>query len=215
MADPKLTLYHFPGACSRVTVCALEMAELPYDLKLINLHEREQFEPAYLAVSPLGKIPLLLIDGVALLENPAIITLLAAWRPGAGIFPASPTDWVRAEAASGLSFCSATLHPSVRGFANPKNVTNGEGDPVRERSEELLFKAFGYAEARLSDRNWWLGEKSIVDVYLDWAFSVARNAGFDAAGFPLLSNLAKGLEELSAYRRMQEQEQRARAKMGL
>ena len=215
MTSPALTLYHFPGACSRVTVCALEMAELAYELKLINLRAREQFDPAYLAMSKLGKVPLLLVDGVALTENPAIITLLAGWRPDAGILPADMTPWTRAEATGGLSFCSATLHPSVRGFANPANVTNGDGEQVRNRSHELLVKNFGYANARLAERGWWLDTQSIVDVYLDWAFSVACGAGFDPSPFPHVEALSQRLDQVPAYRRMQQEEIRSRIALGL
>lgn len=216
MTDPELILHHFPGACSRVAVCALEMAELPYRLELVNVAKGEQTTPEYQAKSALGKVPMLLVDGEPLLENSAILTLVDALRPEAGLFPRDRSPLMRAQGVGGLSFCSGTLHPIVRGLANPQRLTKGEGEPVRERSRELARKSFGYADARLAARGWWLGELSIVDVYLDWAFNVARNAGFDIAPFPALDALARRLPEASpAYRRMQEEESRSRAALGL
>lgn len=215
MSDPILKLFHFPGACSQVTVCALEQAGLTYELQLVNLAKNEQAQPNYLAISPLGKVPLLLIDGVALTENAAVLTFIAALRPDARLFPTDSSPRVQAESVGGLSFCAGTLHPQIRGIANPARLTNGDGAPVREKSIELATKSFKFAEKQLGERGWWLGEESIIDVYLNWAFTVARNANFDVAPFPLLQGLHERLGERPAFQRMMAIEVQSRAKLGL
>ena len=215
MAQPKLVLYHFPGACSQVAVCALEQAGLEYRLELVNLAAGDQSKPDYLAVNPLGKVPLLTIDGEPLSENAAILTYISALRPDAGLFPSGDDARMRAEAVGGISFCGGTLHPIVRGLANPQRLTTGEGAPVREKSTELANKSFKQAEQRLAERGWWLGECSIVDVYLNWAFGVARRAGFDTAPFPLLDGLAARLGERPTFARMREIDAQARGELGL
>ena len=215
MSQPDLKLYHFPGACSRVAVCALEMAGLDYTLELVNLAKGEQSGPAYLTVSPLGKVPLLLADGEPLTENIAILTYIADLRPDSGVFPGHLSSWARAEVAGGLSFCAGTLHSQIRGLANPSRITDGEVDGVRAKSRELVGKSFAYAERRLTDRGWWVGEQSIADVYLDWAVFVARNAGFDLTAFPILGALTDGLLAMPAYTRMQAEEAGSRAALGL
>ncbi len=214
MTDPELILYHFPGACSRVSVCALEWAGLPYELRLVNASTGEQTQAAYKAVSAMGKIPVMLVDGEPLLENSAIITLVHALRPKAGVLSdASPR--MRAEGVGGMSFVAGTLHPIVRGLANPQRLTVGDGEPVREKARELANTSFGYAEKRLGERGWWLGDVSIVDVYLDWAFNVARSKGFDIAPFPLLDGLQQRLMAVPAYARMQAEERQSFATLGL
>lgn len=215
MTTPDLTLLHFPGACSSVSVCALEMAELPYQLRLVNIAVGEQGTPEHQAVSPMGKVPALLVDGEPLLENGAIITLVHALRPDAGVFPMDESPRGRAEAVGGLLFCSGTLHPQIRGMLNPQRITTGDGEPVRERSRELAAKSFGYAEARMAERGWWLSEMSIVDVYLEWAFGVGLRAGLEADRYPALAQLANRLQPLPAYGRMQEVDRRAREELGL
>ena len=131
---PELTLYHFPGSCSQVTVCALEQAGLDYKLELVNLAAGEQNAPEYLAISPLGKAPALLVDGEALTENAALLVYVAALAPQAGLFPGNPDPRMASDIQAGLSFCGGTLHPQVRGLANPQRLTNGDGAPVREKS---------------------------------------------------------------------------------
>ncbi len=202
-----LVLHHFPGACSQVAVCALEMAGLRYRIELVDITKGRQTSPEYMAQSPLGKVPLLTIDGVPLSENAAILTYVAAVAPEAGIFPVDATPRGRADAVGGLSFCGGTLHPIVRGLANPARLTTGDGDGVREQSRYLAAKSFGYAEQRLAERRWWLGTVSIVDVYLNWAASVARRARFDLSPFPHVDDLAATLREaLPAFTRMEAEE---------
>lgn len=211
-----LVLYHFPGACSQVAVCALEMARLPYRIELIDLTKGAQTEESYLNVSPLGKVPTLIIDGFPLAENAAILTYIAAIAPTAGIFPADPTPFAAAEAVGGLSFCSGTLHPQVRGLANPARLSTGDPEGVRAQSRVLLAKSLGYAEQRLADRHWWLRELSIVDVYLNWAVSVARRNGFDFSAYSHLEGLpAKLRSSLPAFVAMEAESTASRASLGL
>ena len=211
--QPQLTLYHFPNACSQVAVCALEAAGLTYELKLVNLAAGEQNGAAYKAINPLGKVPLLVIDGDPLAENAAILTYIAALRPDAGLFPALQDPLARAQAVGGMSFCGCTLHPIIRGIANPLRMTTGEGAPVREKSIELADKSFKQAEQRLASSGWWLGEWSIIDVYLNWTLSVALNAGYDASKFPSLLSLPERLSAIPAFVRMQEINAAARVEL--
>ena len=200
----ELTLYHFPNACSQVAVCALEAAGLTYGIELVDLAAGEQNGDAYKAINPLGKVPLLLIDGQPLTENVAILTYIAGLRPEAGLLPVSQNPLVHAQAISGMSFCAGTLHPIIRGMANPQRMTTGEGAPVREKSIELADKSYKQADQRLATNGWWLGAWSIIDVYLNWTLSVAVNAGYDVGKFPNLLALPEKLTAIPAFVRMQE-----------
>jgi glutathione S-transferase len=211
----ELTLYHFPGACSQVTVCALEQTGLTYTLKLVNLAAGDQSKPEYLAISPLGKVPTMVAGGEVLTENAGLLVYLHALRPEAGLFPAHPSPMMQWAMQAGLSFCGGTLHPQVRGILNPQRLTTGDGAPVREMATGLARKSFAHAEARLAQQDWWLGEESIIDVYLNWAFSVARNGGFDTSAYPLLSGLADRLAARQAFARTMEIEAESKAALGL
>ncbi|WP_399684921.1 glutathione S-transferase family protein [Xenophilus sp.] len=199
---PHLVLYHFPGACSQVCVFALEHAGLPYELRLVDLRSGEQARPAYAAVSALGKVPALLVDGAVLTENAAIQTFVAALRPEAGLFPPDSSPLAAGRRQAGLSLCGGTLHPIVRGLANPGRITDGDPEGVRRKSLQLAQKSFAHAEAVLSETGWWLGTWSLVDVYLNWAVSVAASSGFDFSGLPALQGLRSRLSEIPAFRRM-------------
>ena len=200
MAD--LTLFHFPGACSNVCLNALEEAGLDYDVKLVDLAQGEQTSEAYLAVVPLGKIPAMISRDGLITENAAILTYIHGLVPDAGVFPATNTPIAMARRAAGLSFCGGNLHPIVRGLMNPSRMTEGDGEGVRSKSKQLAKKSFGYADRHLGEHGWWLGEWSIIDVYLDWALSVARKAGFDLSPYRALDTLRDRLAERPAFTRV-------------
>ena len=209
---PDLVLYHFPGACSQVCVFALEQTGLKYELRLIDLSTNEQSSPAYYPISSLGKVPAMMIDGVVLTENAAIQTYIAELRPEAGLFPEDRSPLAMANRQAGFSFCGGTLHPIVRGLRNPARLTTGDVEPVRQQSAKLAAKSFGYAEKRLATQSgWWLGEFSIIDVYLNWTISVARLGDFDFSPFPTLTGLKDRLMERPAFALMMEKEDQARA----
>lgn len=188
-----LVLYHFPNACSQVTLFALDAAKADYEVRLVNLIKKEQDTEAYLNVSPLGKVPLLLVDGVPLMENAAMLTYLGEAYPEAGLFPADRTALGVARRVSGLGFCASTLHPIVRGILNPARLTDGDGAPVRSRSVALALKSFAFAEQQLAESGWWFASMSVIDVYLNWTITVARKGGFDMAAFPKLDGLKNRL----------------------
>ena len=197
----KSTLYHFPGACSQVSLFALEASASIYDVRLVNLAANEQASTSYLGISSLGKVPVLEIDGVMLSENSAILTFIAASCPEAGLFPPDVSPLHAARRQAGLSFCGGTLHPIVRGIANPARLTDGDPEPVRHRATALANKSFAYADRHLHENGWWLGVWSVVDVYLNWAVATAARGGFDLTPFPQLQSLSVRLMDRPAFRK--------------
>ena len=55
-----MKLYYLPGACPLATQIVLEWTATPYELQAVSRSEIK--EPAYLALNPLGSVPVL-VDG--------------------------------------------------------------------------------------------------------------------------------------------------------
>ena len=109
MHEP-LTLYIAPGACSRVTMLALEEAGLPYTIRKVGLMQGEQRTPGYLSLNPKGKVPVLVTAEGTLTENVAILSWLDAQQPQAGLLPPADRPFERAQALSWLSWSTTQLH---------------------------------------------------------------------------------------------------------
>lgn len=182
-----LTLFTHPGACSRVTMTALEEAGAAYEARWINLAASAQHSDDYLAFNRKGKVPALIADGVTLTENPAIISYLHDTYPDAGLLPRSASPFERAQSLSDLVWCGSMLHPMVRQIRAPQRFTKGETAGVVVDGREKLSKECKFIDRRLSEAEWWYGaDWSIVDVYLFWITSNAARSGFQLSGYPAI-----------------------------
>ena len=101
-----MKLFHFPRACSRVTMTALETAGFEYEDQVINIMKGEQKSPEYLAVHRSGKVPALQVDGNVITENASIIYYLHNKAPQAGLLPDVASDMEEAQQLSDLVWCS-------------------------------------------------------------------------------------------------------------
>ncbi len=178
---PDLKLFHAYTACTRVTLTALEATGADYRDHMIDFMAGENRTPDYLAISPGGKVPCLLVaDGEPLTENGAILRYLHKTFPDAGLFPQARDAWEEAQQLSALFWVSSGWHPSGRAVKVPFMWTTGDVEPVRERGRELFSGLLDQLDAEMAERRWWFGEEwSIVDTYLWWAYINSEFGGFD------------------------------------
>lgn len=164
-----LTLYFAPGASSMAPHIALHETGASFERRPLSLQRKENRDPAFLALNPEGKVPVLLIDGRPLTEVAAILFYLARRFPGAGLLP---TDDVEAEAqvVSWMSFIAATVHPA------------------RRQGADHARTVYGIADQRLGAREWAIDSYSIADIHLFRLFWRFRGWLNPADGeFPRLS----------------------------
>lgn len=181
---PNLKLFHLPGACSRVTLAALEAAGCSYETQTINLMAGEQHSPEFRAINPNGKIPALLVDGDLLTENASILLWIHETYPDAKLFPTPSSALERAQQISDLFWVSSGWHPYVRANMMPIRWTTGDPEPVREKGRELLAPYVAKLDERLAKQAWYYGsEWSILDVYFFWCYTTAAKGGFDLSPY--------------------------------
>lgn len=80
-----IRLYHTPQARSFRTLWLLEEMELDFEVTHMNFFDKSMRSPAFLALSPAGRVPALEIDGQVLFESGAITEYLVETRPEAGL----------------------------------------------------------------------------------------------------------------------------------
>ena len=187
--DAPLMLYFSPGACSRVTLIALEEAGAAYVTRPVGLARGENDAPAYRALNPKGKVPLLRTPHGLLSENVAILGYLAERHPEAGLLPAGDA-WARAQALSVLAWCASGLHPLIFRARRPQRVCDlPEALPrVQALAKVELAQQLAIAETRLQAMAWLLGNAwSVADAYLFWIWGRAVDVGIEAREFPALT----------------------------
>ncbi len=191
----KLTLYFGPGACSLVPHITLEEAGAAFEAKPISLRKGHQRTPEYLAINPKSKVPVLVIDGKPLTENPAIAYYLAKSFPAAKLLPLGDLN-AEAEALSLLAWCSSGIHVRFGALFAPQKMCDlpDSADNVKKLAAEDTAKNFAMVEKMLAGKEWILGQWSIVDAYL---FTFWRWAGFLKLDLSAYPNYAKHAERMS------------------
>lgn len=195
-----------------MTAIALEEAELDFETRLVRLGQGEHKTPAFLAINPKGKVPVLEIDGQVLTENVAILSYLATTYPAANLLPRAETAFLAAAQVADLCFCSSTLHPIVTRLCIPRFFADGDTAQasVQQHAQEMMLPHFAFIERRLKSVAWWYGDTwSVVDGYLFWIWSRVHGCGFPTGEFPAFAKHAKLSEQRPAIQRALNRERQA------
>jgi glutathione S-transferase len=135
-----MKLYFGPGACSFVPHVGLEAIKAAtgeaFEAQSVKLHKGEQRTPEYLALNPLGQVPLLVVDGKPLSQILAICDYLDRRFPQAGLLPADP--WQRAQAMSHFAWMNNTVHPTFTRIFRPANFAASEAAQAELRQAALV-----------------------------------------------------------------------------
>jgi len=141
---------------------ALEELGLDYEVRVVKLAENEQTKPAFLALNPNHKIPVLEDDGLVIWESGAILLHLA--EKYGGLLPSDPAG--RIAAIQYAFFQTGGIGPNVGRLGAQLRR------PAEERNEEMVKifldevdRLLGVLDRILEDgRDYLAGEYSIGDI---------------------------------------------------
>ena len=179
-----LTLYTFPGSCSRASHIALEESGLDFDVRLVDFANAAQREPAYLAINPKGRVPALATDQGVLTESPAILAYIAALAPAGALAPTDPFAFARMQAFN--LYLATTVHVA---HAHGRRASRWSDDAAAQASmaakvTQNMRDGFALIEAGLSG-DWVMGDAyTVADPYLFTFAAWLDSDGVDIANFP-------------------------------
>src|SRR5882672_4547196 len=107
-----MKLYFAPRTRSTRPRWMLEELGVPYELIAVDLAAKENREPGYLHVHPLGQVPALVDGDVTVFESIAICMYLADRCPGRSLAPAASSP-LRGQYYQWLLFCASTIEPAI------------------------------------------------------------------------------------------------------
>jgi glutathione S-transferase len=198
-----LVLHYAPWSSATTCLWAVEELGIPCEKVRLDLAKKETHTPAFLALNPNGKVPLLVHDGVPIFESVAILCHLGeTFGVEKKLFPAPGIQ--RAQAFQWLAWMNVSL-----GAAIFKSMQDSEHTPAELRSPKLA--AVGQAEAKallgildshLEGRTWMVGDGfTLVDVHLCGAAMWVGTLGFDLKTWPRIEAWTKRCQDRPAFAR--------------
>lgn len=168
---PKITLWGFSGSTYVRTVRMLlaEKGVTDYEQVPIDVLKGEPKTPEHLERHPFGKVPVIDIDRVRLIETPAIARYLDAVLPGPSLVPPAPLDAARMDMVTSI-IDSYAYGPTIMGVVAYHlfpDVVGGKNEEAHRNGLETARKAFEVIFERKGDDPWLAGQDiSIADLYL-------------------------------------------------
>lgn len=192
-----ITLYAYGSPNPHKISIALEELGLPYETKIVNIHEGEQLAPDFLALNPNAKVPVI-VDretGQTIYESNAILLYLA--EKAGRLFPTSgPERW---EGVQLLFFQAASIGPMFGQRAHFSLFAPDKPAYAVDRYLKESDRLEAVLEGLLGDREYFLASGySIVDIAMYGWVNTAVQMGFSIASQPHLSGWYERVSERPA-----------------
>ncbi|HTT82865.1 MAG TPA: glutathione S-transferase family protein [Rhizomicrobium sp.] len=187
---------------SRATRCMwlLEEMGVPYELVRVDTAAGANRQPAFLALNPAGKVPILELESFVMSESHAI-NLWLAQREGGSFWPADPHE--RGRILQWTFWTAAELEPVTSQILRLKRA----GEPGAEaRIAELLVSAnalIQLVELQLGKGRFLAGDEfGLADIAVGSVLVYADFFGIDMAAFPRTGEWLNSLRRRPGHQRV-------------
>ncbi|MDK1288182.1 glutathione S-transferase family protein [Pseudoalteromonas umbrosa] len=159
----------------------LSILGLKYELKLLDPHMKEHKRESFVALNPLGQVPVLVDGDAVICDSNAILVYLAqkydtnnTWYPEDALLRAEVQKFLSMSAGEVLN--GPNLYRGIKVIGKPGDL---------EQTYDKTISFFVYLDKHLSDRDYLLGAKpSIADIALYTYPKLAVKAGVNLSDFP-------------------------------
>lgn len=199
-----IQLFGFDTPNARKISVALEEMDLAYQVNIVDITKDEQFDPAFLKISPNNKIPAILdADGpggrpISVFESGAILIYLAEktglFMPRDPVARVAVLEWLMFQ-VGGFGPMPGQVHHFIA-LGDESNRRYG-----LERFSAETRRLYGVMDRRLTEQEYFAGELSIADFALvGWVWRHERHR-VDLADFPHVQRWYRALQARPAVAR--------------
>jgi GST-like protein len=208
MPEPIEVFFWATPNCWKITIALEEMA-LPYTVRPIAIGKGEQFEPAFLAVSPNNRVPAIIDpngpggEPAAIFESGAILQYLG--RKTGCFYPSEGR--ARLEVEQWLFWQVGGVGPMFGQASHFRNYAPAlAGDPAlleygAKRYSNETGRLLGVLDKRLAGRDFVAGDYSIADMALFPWIGYANHLGQKLGDFPHVAAWLDRIGERPAVQR--------------
>lgn len=186
-----MKLYYLQGACSLAVHIVLEWIGEPYESESIARTALKS--EAFLALNPVGSVPVLRDDDFILTQSTAILQYLGEKYPAANVVGSDLHS--RAEVRRWLGVVNSDIHRLFGLLFGWKNyVAEACKDELIAGAKTQLQRYFALLNTQLQDKNYLTGTRSVADAYL-WV--TLRWAGLVGVDISPYAELVRFYEQLA------------------
>ncbi|XP_050720483.1 glutathione S-transferase D7-like [Eriocheir sinensis] len=201
------TLYLFmPSAYCRSVLLAAKALDVELDVKTVNLMEKEQLKPEFLAINPQHTVPTFVDGDLVLTESRAILTYLSSrYGKDDSLYPKDVIT--RAKIDGLLYFDCSTLTIKWRLVVHP--VMRSTAAKPDEEAVKNLEEAVGWLDGKIAKHpDLYLAgtsQPTVADLAIVAWVSTYEAAGFDVSQHPHVAAwLARCKESIKGYKELNE-----------
>jgi glutathione S-transferase len=188
-----IELFYAPSTRAGRVRWLLEELGAPHVLHRIDMKTKAA-DPRFTAVSPLGKVPVMLVDGQPMLESTAMLIYLADRFPASGLAPAADSP-PRVPYLQWQAFVPITIEPPLLDLFKPLD------DAAKAAARDKTLEALRVLDAAFADgRDYLLGDFSAADCAAGQVTGWARSAAI-LDPFPALREYGRRVAARDAYKR--------------
>jgi glutathione S-transferase len=155
----------------RVWIALLEKA-IPFTPITVNLKEGEQFQREFLAINPFHHVPVIIDDGLRILESLAILDYLECKYPCHPLLPKEPSQLAKVRMAQMVASneLSALIIPLI---------TDPDDSPQLKKAKRKITRILSFLADLLADDAYFGGENlSLGDIVAGNAVILVAKLGF-------------------------------------
>lgn len=197
-----MKLYALQGACSLVSHIALNLANTDYELEILTHAQTKS--PEFLAINPMGAVPVIDDNGYIVAQNLAVLPYLNHKFPHAKLFGTDAGDFKHVtNVMHWLGFLNSDLHTAFGPLFHADSVLadKSQHDAIKEQAKKNIKAKLALPNDALANQDYLTGEFTLADVYLYVILRWATSMKIDLAPFANLTKLIDNVQQHEAVKK--------------
>lgn len=169
--------YHPLSPLSRRVWIALLEKEIPFTPAIVNLKEKEQFKPDFLAISPFHHVPVIIDNGLRVLESLAILDYLESKYPQNPLLPNEPCKLAK------VKMVQMVANNELSSLVIPL-INETENSPKLKQTKRKIKRILKFMSELLAEDAYFGGDSlSLGDIVAGNSIILVDKLGFDLSQF--------------------------------
>ena len=180
----------------RVWIALLEK-EIPFTPVIISLKDGEQFEPDFLKISPFHRVPVIIDDGLRVLESMAILDYLESKYPQKSLLPNDSLQLAKVRMAQMVA------NNELSSLVVPL-IVEAEDSPKLAQAKRKIKRILNFLTDLLEDDEYFGGDRlSLGDIVAGNSILLVGKLGFDLGSFKEIDRWCNSLIQREAWQQTQ------------